>query len=73
MCAQTDTHMHILEHKAAACQDDGSKDELDKTKADVNKHRIRVCRGFQKEKERKKKKEQSSLGPLQSTQHYKRN
>lgn len=39
VCTQTDTYAHILECKAPARWDDGSKDELDKTKVDRSKHR----------------------------------
>ena len=42
MCTETDTRVHVLEHKAPACQDDGSKDEVDKTKDDMSKHRVRL-------------------------------
>lgn len=34
------TSTHILERKAPACQDDGSKDEVDKTKDYTRKHRV---------------------------------
>lgn len=37
----TSTHVYILERKAPACQDDGSKDEVDKTKDYTRKHRAR--------------------------------
>lgn len=42
-CVQrlTSTHIHILERKAPACQDEGSKDEVDKTKDYMRKHRVR--------------------------------
>lgn len=35
------TSTHILERKAPACQDDGSKDEVDKTKDYTRKHSVR--------------------------------
>lgn len=40
LCVDIDDNLiRILEHKAPACRDDGSKDEVDKTKADRSKYR----------------------------------
>lgn len=52
-------YAHILECKAPARWDDGSKDELDKTKVDRSKHRVRKSMYGPKKKKKKKKKEDS--------------